>query len=608
MGFKEEFKREMRNAKNDAAKEVDKYWAIHFEGHKIEIHNKLLEETLLVDGRVIASKKRQSIWSHLAPYSTLSGSFQTEDGKHHKVHVKIGGMVRLNITVKVNGQVILKEAVKLEFLPWTNKEFIVPYLEQQIREHQKMMHSDLPDDAYLVDENHPKLTPGLSDRLISEGVTPFYTKKLLKLFMEQVENPTNQTRKATYEKIKDEKVISYFQELIELFVQEEKNEQRVQQEAIWLLEHAAHREVVKFAIIILGCTNCEGLKERLQMLALHEEFTGVALFALKNGTSNANDAIWQIAKSVNGWGKIEAIEFLEPDTEEIRLWFLTEGTQNTVMNSYSSLTCAEKGKLDILLHEPDISEELFIGAGEIILGLLGEASHQAIDGYEYAGQVFMRYTYHAKTHYRNLEQFYILTQIAEYMDESDETWEERYATNWRPHERHAVQEAIEEIAKNPLWVQQAWAILHSEETNDIKALAVAQHFKLDITELLLEKLKKEPNNLAYHLAIIATQDQKVIEALVASMDRFDSFENLTEDEHYMIITLLEALKEFEGTGLHFIEKGLRSGDPSIQYFALSTLEVQDKMYWQPELVEGIKEIASKSKDKENRELAKELIS
>ncbi|WP_346235817.1 hypothetical protein MKY04_10280 [Lysinibacillus telephonicus] len=609
MSFKEEFKREMRNIKNDAAKEVDKYWAIDFQGYKIEIHNKMLEETVKVDGRIVASNTRQSIWSHLMPYSTLSGTFQTEDGKHHKVFVKIGGLVRLNIVVKVDGRVIFKEAITLEFLPWSNKEFIVPYLEQQIKEHHKIINTDLPDDAYLVDENHPKLAPGLSDQLVSEGVTPFFTKKLLKLFMEQVENPTTQTRKATYEKIKEEKVISYFHELLELFVLEEIDEQRVQQEAIWLLEHAAHREVVKFAIIILGCTDCESMKERVKILALHEEFTGVALFALKNGTSNSNDSIWQIAKSVSGWGKIEAINFLEPNTEEIRLWILTEGTKNNAMNHYSSLICAEKGKLDIMLHESEISKELFIGAGEIILGLLGEVTHQAIDEYEYSGQVLMRYTYHAKTHCSGLEHFYILTRIAKYMSEDEETWNERYATNWKPHERQAVKEAILEIAKDPIWIQQTSSILHSGNKKDTHALAIAQYYKLDITELLFEKLKNDPNNLDYHMAIIATKDRKAIEALVTFMDRFESFEKLTEDEHFIIISLLEALGEYEGTGLHFIEKCLRSDDSSFQYFALNTLEKQDKRHWdRPDFIDVIQKIANKSKEKENRQLAKNLLS
>lgn len=609
MSFKEEFKREMRNVKNDAAKEVDKYWVIDFEGHKIEIHNKMLEETLKVDGQIVASNKRQSIWSHLLPYSTLSGTFQAQGGKLHKVHVKIGGFVRLHITVKIDGRVIFKEAMTLDFLPWSNKEFIVPFLEQQIKAHQKIINSDLPDDVYLVDENHPKLAPGLADRLVSEGVTPFYTKKLLKLFMEQVENPTTQTRKATYEKIKEEKVISYFHELLELFIHEKIDEQRVQQEAIWLLEHAAHREVVKFAVIILGCTNCESMKERLQMLALHEEFTGVALFALKNGIRNSNDSIWQIAKSVSGWGKIEAINFLEPNTEEIRLWLLTEGTKNNVMNHYSSLICAEKGKLDIMLHEPEISKELFIGAGEIILGLLGEVTHQAIDEYEYAGQVLMRYTYHAKTHCSETEDFYVLTRIDKYMSEDEETWIERYEKNWKPHERQAVEEAILEIAKNPIWVEQTSSLLYSGNKNNTHALAIAQYYKLDITELLFEKVKTDPNNLEYHMAIIATKDRKAIEGLVTTMDRFESFEKLTEDEHFIIISLLEALGEYEGIGLYFIEKCLRSDDSSFQYFALSTLEKQDKKHWhRPDFINVIQEIASKSKEKENRQLAKNLLS
>ena len=43
MGFKEEFQREMRNVKKDVAKEADKYWAVDFEGHKIEVHNTMME-------------------------------------------------------------------------------------------------------------------------------------------------------------------------------------------------------------------------------------------------------------------------------------------------------------------------------------------------------------------------------------------------------------------------------------------------------------------------------------------------------------------------------------------------------------------------------------
>lgn len=608
MGFKEEFKREMRNVKKDAAKEVDKYWMLDFEGHKIEIHNKMMEETLAVDGEIIDYNTRQSMWSHLIPYSTLSGTFQKTDGKIHKIHVKIGGIVRLNITVKVDGQIILKEAITLEFLPWSNKERIVPYLEQQIQVHQQILHTDLPDEEYLYDENHPKLEPGLSDRLLADVVTPFYTKKLIKLFMEQVENPTNQTRKATYEKVQEEKVISYFHELVELFIQEEKDEQRVQQEALWLLENAAHREVVKFAMVILGCTNCEAYKERLQTIALHEEFTGVALFSLKNGTRNANDYIWHLAQTVKSWGKIEAVNFLEPETEEIRQWFLTEGTKNAILNSYSSVVCAEKGNLDVALHEREISKQLFIGASEIIEGLLSEDGHQPINEYEYAGQVLMRYTYHAKTHCRELADFYMLTCIYDYMNEDEETWYKRYENNWKPHERHAANESIQEIAANPKWMQAALEILHSESADHLQALAIAKFYKADIRELLFEKLKKEPNRIEYHLALLETKERKTVEALLVFVDRFDSLDDLTDEEKVTVLVLVESLAEFEGIGLALIEKCLHSADINLQHFALAVLSEQDKTSWhKPEMVEALKMVANTSTDKDNRQLAKGLL-
>lgn len=185
MGFKEEFKREMRNVKSDVAKEVEKHWVLDFEGHQIEVMNGMMEEILKVDGQIIAKNVRKSIWSHIVPFSTLKGTFQSNSGKTHKVYVKIGGFVKLNVTVKVDGKQLMHEALKLHFLPWTNKEYIVPFLEEQFQQNQQLITKDLPDDEFLYDEHHPKFAPGFADQLHQEAVTPFYTKKLIKLFLEQ---------------------------------------------------------------------------------------------------------------------------------------------------------------------------------------------------------------------------------------------------------------------------------------------------------------------------------------------------------------------------------------------------------------------------------------
>ncbi|MGN7476314.1 hypothetical protein ACTHOQ_00550 [Solibacillus silvestris] len=608
MGFKEEFKREMRNVQNDVAKEVEKYWAIDFKGHKIEIINEMLEEVVKVDGQIIAQHVRKSIWSHIIPFSTLKGIFQSSDGKTHKVVVKIGGFMKLNVTVKVDGKQLLQDSMTIQFLPWSNKDCIVPSIEQQFHQHHHLVSKDLPDDDFLYDEHHLKLAPGFSDQLHSEQVSPFYTKKLVKLFLEQAANPNDRTRKVTYEKIKDEKVISYFHEFLEMFSEADKDESRVKEEAIWLLEHAAHREVVKFALLVLGTGKCEEQKERLKIIALHEEFTGVALFALTNGTANSNEAVWHIAKNVEGWGKLEALNFLDASREEIRQWVLLEGLKDTVPGNASALICADKGKLDIELHEPAISGKIFEGAGTIILALLYEGSYQTMDDYEYAGQALMRYTYHAKTHCQSLRQFYILTQIHEYLQVDEETWEERFSANWKPHEKRAVEDNIGEIAENPVWLKQAMETLQNSEENDDYALPAAQFYGADITNILFEKINNDPLNYKYYMSLFALNDAQIIGELIEITNSFGDFNDLTDEQKMVVLILVEELDNYDGAGLEFLEKCLQTSDAQLQYITMQTLFEYNKMHWQGTEIELLAQrYAKESKDKDVKELAKQLL-
>ncbi|WP_339198958.1 hypothetical protein MKY27_07065 [Solibacillus sp. FSL R5-0449] len=608
MGFKEEMKREIRNAKNDIAKEVEKQWILEYEGHQIEVRNGMMEEVLKVDGQTIAQNVRKSIWSHLIPFSTMKGTFQSKSGKTHRVYVKIGGFVKLNIKVKVDGKQLLHEAMKLQFLPWANKVYIVPLLEEQYEQNQQVITKDLPDDDFLYDEHHPKFAPGFADQLHQEAVTPFYTKKLIKLFLEQVTNPNEQTRKSTYEKIKDEKVISYFHEFLERFSEAEKDEDRVKEEAIWLLEHAAHREVVKFALLVLGTVKCEEYKERLKVIALHEEFTGVALFAITNGTTNSNEIVWYIAKNVSDWGKLEALNFLDASNEDIRQWILLEGLKNTVPGNASALMCAEKGKLDIELHEKIISGKIFDSAGTIILALLYEGAYQTMDEYQYAGQVLMRYTHHAKTHCLTFSQFFILTQIHEYLQYDEETWDDRFSSNWKPHEKRTVEENINVIAQNPLWLQEALEILQYDQENEDMALAVAKYYKADITDIVFEKLKSHPENVQYYYSLFAAKDPQVIERLIGITACFGDFNELTNDQKVVVLSLIEELDQYDGIGMDFIRQALKTTDDHLQYMAIQTLLSYDRVHWQgTEIEEHIVRFTKESKDPDVKEIAKQLL-
>lgn len=448
MGFKDELKRAARNAVKDVEKEANKTWKIEYKGHAIEIIHQLREELLIIDGITVDSNKRKSLVSHIIPYSKMSGTLDLGDGVKHKVFVKLGGYIRFNCIVKIDKNTVLDESLKLDFLPWNHREKMVPLIQQQVQTHNKIVDDRLPDEEYFYDENHPRMDAGLFDRIIDDIPTPLFAKKLLKLFRKQLNDPTDKTRKATYDEIIFDNIATYRDQLIERFQQDEWDEPLVQQEALWLLEHAAHREVVKFSITVLGCTNCEKYKELLFTLGMHEEFTLYVIFALKNGTKDANHQIWQLAQSVHGWGKIAAVEQLEATTPEIKHWLLTKGSESNVPSEYLAYMCAIKGELAVALYEETISKELFDGIGLIIQTLLHKDIEDDIEDYLFENAVLFRFVNHARMHCTTLKDYEPLMTISEFLND-EEIWEERLDDQWKQQERTSIQQAIQPIIRDP---------------------------------------------------------------------------------------------------------------------------------------------------------------
>lgn len=607
MSLKEEFKHEMKNIMKDVEKEVSKTWKINYKGHSIEIINEIKEERLIIDGVTVDGNKRKSVFSHIVPYSKLSGLLELSDGTKHKVSVKIGGYVKLNCIVKVDKEIIFNDSMKLEFIPWEHKEKIVSYIQQQVQEHGKIDDDYLPDEDYIYAEGQLRFAAGFSDQLADDIPTPFFAKKLVKLFEEQINNPTTKTRKATYESIISDTIASYGNEFIARFEEAQLDEALVQKEALWLLEHAAHREVVKFAIIALGCTNCEKHKDLLLTIGMHEEFTSYVLFALKDGSAQANEEIWQLAKSLQGWGKIAAVEQLEARTEEIKYWLLTKGCKNAIMNEYLASTCATKGDLDIALYEETISKDLYDGAGIIIEALLNEESpHEGIDAYPYAGAVLSRFVTHAHTHCKELKDFIPIMKISRFLDQEEEVWEERFHNQWKRHEYDSIKEAIQPLINDSKWSREAAEAL--QQGFDYQAFEVADFYGLDVISDLFKLLEKSPLDSELYLAIMHTNKLQYITDLCRFAQENFSLSNLSDDEQVCLQFIIQDLHKFEGMGLPLIEAALESNNEGLQYHALVALDV-----WQlpvannPSLQTTVKNIAAVSKDKEHRQLAKKIL-
>lgn len=133
------------------------------------------------------------------------------------------------------------------------------------------------------------------------------------------------------------------------------------------------RECVKYGLSLLelfDTDSSDDLKDVVRTIGLSDEFTIFAIYVMWHW-ENGNDEVFELAKKVHGWGRIHAVERIEPETDEIRHWMLVDGVHNQVLPAYSALTCWQKSDAAALLHG-NLTREEFSGIRDIIGGLLDE--------------------------------------------------------------------------------------------------------------------------------------------------------------------------------------------------------------------------------------------
>ncbi len=188
--------------------------------------------------------------------------------------------------------------------------------------------------------------------------------------------------------------------------------------AVHMLLESDNRECVKFGLSILELMKTDDksdLKEAVRAIGLSDEFSLFAIFVMHKW-EDGNTEIWELAKKVRGWGRIHAIEQLEPETEEIRKWILMEGVHNDVMPAYSALTCWNKSNAEDVLRSGPSREE-FTAIGEIIYGLLDEGPAPGISRIENSEEVLSAYLDVAGAMVLTLDDYDVIDEILGYIEE-----------------------------------------------------------------------------------------------------------------------------------------------------------------------------------------------
>ena len=142
------------------------------------------------------------------------------------------------------------------------------------------------------------------------------------------------------------------------------------------------REVVKLGLVILELfsRHDEDTIKNIIKLGSCDEFTFFAILALSQ-ENNYNNFIFELAKKSHGWGRIHAINNIEPQTEEIKKWLLMKGIRNSVYNGYNAIACFEKSGAEELLKKGPSEMEL-MSIAMIIMYLAADGPSIGIHAFE----------------------------------------------------------------------------------------------------------------------------------------------------------------------------------------------------------------------------------
>ena len=123
---------------------------------------------------------------------------------------------------------------------------------------------------------------------------------------------------------------------------------------------------VKLGLSVIAPFNAPFVEDVAVEFGVYDEFTYYAARILTNACwPDGNAKLFELARNVKGWGRIHAVEWIRPETPEIRDWLLFEGADNTIIPQYSANICLQKAEAKKRL-EDSLTADEYTAIGKLI--------------------------------------------------------------------------------------------------------------------------------------------------------------------------------------------------------------------------------------------------
>ncbi|MBQ6450331.1 MAG: hypothetical protein IJJ29_00215 [Solobacterium sp.] len=328
--------------------------------------------------------------------------------------------------------------------------------------------------------------------------------------------------------------------------------------ATTLITQSEIPECVKFGLGVYELLDREDrqMREVICTLALADEFTLYCMYIMSHW-QDGSDAIFGVAKKVTGWGKIHAVHFLEPDTEEKKDWLYRFGSSNEINDKHTALDCAFKLNIEEAVHG-ELSEVQFAGITGILSALL---QNQALDELTDTDAFLHAYVVQARTHAHTEDDYMVLIAL------------QNHIFTFGGDVKTA--DLCDLILREPETLANTQQLLKEH-----RGYVIAAYLGMDVCEQLLEDMRADFRDYWHYLGILP-DDQKVMEKAVdifrenldlESLDTGPSdWPGFTADSRILQF-LLYKLDAVPGVGEDLVGIGLHCFDRNVREAALDVVE------------------------------------
>ncbi len=387
--------------------------------------------------------------------------------------------------------------------------------------------------------------------------------------------------------------------------------------ARWLATEAPDRRPVKFALALLGECGDSGDEDLFMTFGRHEEFTLFAAVALTRTLPNPEAALWQLARQVHGWGRIQLVDRLKATTNrDIKRWLLREGFRNRVMTEYLAYRCATTGDLRTELAVADPDDALMAGAGEILHALLFGGPAPDMSSYADGPDAVLFFLRHlARRPCKSPDEFLTVRAIKSYVADLPAN---PGTSRWTDGIRAEIDALAAALLGRPAWRGLAEAGLRADDVRSFRqAAAVLEALGIDAWEARFERQRAPEADEWFWL--MKTDDPARIQRVLDLAEQHVDLDGIASGpanelglgrpfrQHQLLDWLLQELGRFPGLGWSVVAAALRSPVTRNRHWAVKVLSRWGARSWPSEAPALLERVVAEEPDIELRQRVRNLV-